>query len=79
MVAFDTAENALETAVEEVDAADVSNKDSKGLKRRGEQYLEVRKALEMPMQDTNSVSRERERVLRQGALGAGYIQSEREF
>ena len=51
--ADDTAEDAKGTdvqeyqvGVEEVDAADVSNKESKGLKRRGEQFLEVHKALE---------------------------------
>ena len=52
-VADDTAENAKGTDVqeypvgaEEVDVADVSNKESKGLKRRGEQFLEVCKVLE---------------------------------
>ena len=60
-VADDTAENAKGTDVqeyqvgaEEVDVADVSNKDSKGLKRRGEQFLEVRQVLETPMQDTRT-------------------------
>ena len=55
VVADDTAENAKDTAdrkyqvgAEEVDAADVSNKDAEGLKKRGEQFLEARKALEMP-------------------------------
>ena len=44
---------------EEVDAADVSDKESEGLKRRGEQFLEVSKALEIPMEDTETF-RERE-------------------
>ena len=43
----------------EVDAADVSDKESEGLKRRGEQFLEVRKALEIPMEDVETI-RERE-------------------
>ena len=67
-VADDTAENAKGTDVqeyqvgaEEVDVADVSNKESKSLKRRGEQFLDVRKALEMPMQDTGT-ARAREDV-----------------
>ena len=51
-VADDTAQNAKGTDVqvgaEEVDVADLSNKESKGLKRRGEQFLEVRKVLEAP-------------------------------
>ena len=60
-VADDTAENAKGTDVREyqvdageVDAADVSNKESKCLKRRGEQFLEVRKVLETPVQDTGT-------------------------
>ena len=68
--ADDTAENAKGTGVqeyqvgaEEVDVADLSNKETEGLKRRGEQFLEVRKALEMPMQDTET-ARERELVRR---------------
>ena len=71
-VADDTAETAKGTDVqeyqvgaEEVDVADVSNKESKGLKRRGEQFLEVRKALEMPMQDTGTA---RERKLAKGSV-----------
>ena len=48
---------------EEVDAADVSDKESEGLKRRGEQFLEVSKALEIPMKDTETI-RERELVRR---------------
>ena len=53
-VADDTAENARGTDVQEyqVGAADVSMKESKGLKRRGVQFLEIRKVLETPMQDT---------------------------
>ena len=59
-VADDAAENAKGTDVqeyqvgaeEEVDVADISDKESKGLKRRGEQFLEVRNVLETPMQDT---------------------------
>ena len=47
----------------EVDAADVSDKEFEGLKRRGEQFLEVRKALEIPMVDTETIS-ERELVRR---------------
>ena len=43
--------------------ADVSNKESKGLKRRGEQFLEVRKVLETLMQDTGT-ARERKLVRR---------------
>ena len=64
-VTDDTAENAKGTDVqehqvgaEEIDVADVSNKESKGLKRRGEQFLEVRKVLEAPMRDTGT-ARER--------------------
>ena len=52
--ADDTTENVKDTDVREyhvgaggVDAADVSDKEVKGLKRRGEQFLEVRKALEI--------------------------------
>ena len=63
--ADDTAENAKGTAdqeyqvgVEEVDAADVSNKEGEGLQKRGKQFLEVRKAPEMPTQDTGT-TRER--------------------
>ena len=59
--ADDTAENAKGTDVQEhqVDAeeagvADVSNEESEGLKRRGEQFFEVRKALEMPMLDAET-------------------------
>ena len=66
-VADDTTENAKGTDVqvgaEEVDVADLSNKESKGLKRCGEQFLEVRKVLEMPMQDTGT-ARERKLVRR---------------
>ena len=43
----------------EVGAADVPDKESEGLKRRGEQFLEVRKALEIPMEDVETI-RERE-------------------
>ena len=67
-VADDTAENAKETDVqeyqvgeEEVDVADVSNKESKGLKRRGEQFFKERKVLETPMQSTVT-ARERKLV-----------------
>ena len=64
VVADDVAENAKGTGVQEyqvgaeVDVADVSNKESKGLKTRGEKFLEVRKPLKMPMQDTGT-ARER--------------------
>ena len=65
VAADDTAENAKDTAdqeyrvgVEEVDAADVSNKESNSFQWRGEQFLDVRKALEMPMKDTGT-ARER--------------------
>ena len=61
VVADDTAENAKGTDVqeyqvgaEEVDVADVSNQESKGLKRRGEQFLEVRKVLETLVQETGT-------------------------
>ena len=66
-VADDTAENAKGTGVreyqvgaEEVDVADVSDKkEAEGLKKRREQFLEARRALEMPMQDIGT-ARERE-------------------
>ena len=69
-VADDAAETAKGTGVqeyqvgaEEVDVANVFNKESKGLKRRGDQFLEVRKVLETPMQDTGT-ARERKLVRR---------------
>ena len=62
--------------------ADVSNKESKGLKRLGEQFLEVRKVLETPMQDTGT-ARERKLVRRsvlEAELAAANSASrEREF
>ena len=54
---------------EEVDAADVSDKEFEGLKKRGEQLLEVRNALEVPMEDVETI-RERE-LARGSALEAG--------
>ena len=54
---------------EEVDAADVSDKESEGLKRRGEQFLVVRKALEIPREDVEPI-RERE-LARRSVLEAG--------
>ena len=89
VVPDDTAENAKDTAdqeyrvgVEEVDAADVSNKESKGLKRRGEHFLEVRKVLETPMQDTGT-ARERKlvrrSVLEAEPAAANSASREREF
>ena len=54
---------------EEVDAADVSDKESEGLKRRGEQFLEVSKALEIPMKDTETI-RERERAREEVHFGS---------
>ena len=76
VVADDTAENAKVSAVRkyqvdagEVDAADVSDKESDGLKRRGEQFLEIRKALEIPMEDVETI-RERE-LARRSVLEAG--------
>ena len=50
-------------SAKEVDAANVSNKEAEGLKKRGEQFLEVRTALEVPMQDTGTA---RERMLAKG-------------
>ena len=65
--ADDTTENVKDTDVRayqvgagEVDAADVSDE---GVKRRGEQFLEVRKALDIPMVDIETI-RERELVRR---------------
>ena len=52
------ADQEYQVGVEEVDAADVSNKEAEGLNKRGKQFLEVRKALEMPTQDTGT-ARER--------------------
>ena len=89
MVADDTTENAKDTAdqeyrvgVEEVDAADASNKESEGLKSRGEQFLEVRKAVEMPVQDTGT-ARERnlakKSVLEAEPAAANSASREREF
>ena len=71
-VADDTAENARSTDVQEyqVGAADVSMKESKGLKRRGVQFLEIRKVLETPMQDTVT-ARER-KLVRRSVLEAGH-------
>ena len=67
-VVDDAAENAKGTDVqeyqvgaEEIDMADVSNEESEGLKSRGEQFFEARKALEIPMQDAETV-RERKLV-----------------
>ena len=45
--------------------ADVSNKESKGLKRRGEQFFQERKVLETPMQGTVT-ARERKIVRKSG-------------
>ena len=77
-VADDTAENARGTDVqeyqvgaEEVDVADVSMKESKGLQRRGVQFLEIRKVLETPMQDTVT-ARERE-LVRRSVLEAEHV------
>ena len=74
-VADDTAETANGTDVqeyqvgaEEVDVADVSNKESKGLKRRGEQFLQVRYVLASPMQDTGTVRKRK--LVRRSALEA---------
>ena len=53
----------------EVGTADVSDKKAEGLKRRGEQFLEVRKALEIPMEDVETI-RERE-LARRSVLEAG--------
>ena len=73
---------ARRVGVEEVDAADVSNKDAKGLKRRGEQFLEVRRVLEMPVQDTGT-ARERKlakrSVLEAELTAANSASREREF
>ena len=67
---------------EEVDVADVSDKESEGLRRRGEQFLEVRKALEIPMEDTETI-RERELVRRSvseaGPAAANSASRGREF
>ena len=52
-----------QVGAEEVDVADVSMKESKGLQRRGVQFLEIRKVLETPMQDTVT-ARERKLVRR---------------
>ena len=67
-VVDDAAENAKGTDVqeyqvgaEEIDMADVSNEEPEGLKRRAEQFFEARKALEIPMQDAETV-RERKLV-----------------
>ena len=69
VVADDTAENAKDTAdqqyqvsVDEVDVADISNREAEGLKKRGEQFLQV---LEMPMQDTGTA---RDRKLAKGSV-----------
>ena len=42
----------------EVDVAYLSDKESEGLKRRGEQFLELRKALEIPMDDAELSAKE---------------------
>ena len=44
---------------EEVDAADVSDKESRRSEERGEQFLEVHKALEIPMEDVETIPRKR--------------------
>ena len=66
-VADDTADNAKGTDVQEyqvgageVDAADVFDEEYRDLRKRGKQFLEVRKALEIPMEDTETI-RERAR------------------
>ena len=66
--ADDTTENVKGADVREYqvdagedDAADVSDKESEGLKRRGEQFLQVRKPLEIPMEDSETIH-ERELV-----------------
>ena len=85
----DTTENVKGTDVrkyqvdaEEVDAADVSDKESEGLKTRGEQFLEVRTALEIPMEDAETV-RERElvrsSVWEAGPAAANSASQRREF
>ena len=53
----------------ELGATDVSDKESEGLKRRGEQFFEVRKALEISMEDVETI-RERE-LARRLVLEAG--------
>ena len=67
---------------EEVDAAHVSDKEFEGLKWRGEQFLEVRKALEVPMEDVETI-REREvamgSVLEAGPAAANSASRGREF
>ena len=66
----------------EAGAADVSDKESEGLKRRGEQFLEVREALEIPMEDVETI-RERElarrSVLEAGAAAVSSASRGREF
>ena len=59
----DTDVRAYQVGAGEVDAADVSDKEFEGVKRRGEQFLEVRKALDIPMVDIETI-RERELVRR---------------
>ena len=41
-------------STQEVDEADVSNEEYEGLRKRGEQFLQVRKVLEIPMQDAET-------------------------
>ena len=66
----------------EVGAADLSDKEFKGLKSRGEQFLEVRKALDIPVVDTETI-RERELVRRSvseaGLAAANSASRGREF
>ena len=73
--AHDTAENAKGTDVqeyqvgaEEVDVADVSNKESTGLRRRGKQFFEEHKVLETPMQGT--VTTRESKLVRRSVLEA---------
>ena len=88
-VADDTTGNAKGTDVqeyqvgtEEVDVAGVSNKESKGPRKCGEQFFEVRKVLETPIQD-GETAREKKLVRRSGLeaepAAANFASREREF
>ena len=81
-IAKGTADQEYQVGAEEVDVADISNKEPKGLKRRGEQFLEVRKVLETRTQDTGT-ARERKcvrrSVLESEPAAANSASREREF
>ena len=67
---------------EEVDAADVSDKESEDLKRHGEQFIEARKALEIPMEDVEIIRHRelaRRSVLEAGLAAANSASRGREF